>query len=303
MLKIKKILQGIKQRLYYIKHYKKGFDSLFLLPGFLRSKIGDNLFFKKLTKDINEIKLTTISNDIILLHAGNLNFVLPKSCFYEGDFFDIVYPYLNLKYDIIDTLVYKNPYYESEGCYENFGCNIGPDDYIIDAGANVGLFSIVASKKLRQGKVFAFEPLATITSVFKENVKNNKCKNIIIENLVLGDSTQNVNFYHDLEKNYNASSTTIKTSKSKTVVLKQITLDEYVQINKIEKVDFIKADIEGSERNLLRGAKDTIQRFSPKLSIRTYHLPDDKEILYNIVKEFNPNYKIILHKKTLYAWV
>ena len=80
-------------------------------------------------------------------------------------------------------------------------------------------------------------------------------------------------------------------------------MDNYVENNNIEKIDFIKADIEGSERYLLKGAEKTIKKFSPKLAIRTYHLPDDKEVLFNIVKDFNPKYNIVLHKKTLYAWI
>ena len=73
--------------------------------------------------------------------------------------------------------------------------------------------------------------------------------------------------------------------------------------NNVKKVDFIKADIEGAERDLLAGAENTIKRFKPKISIRTYHLPDDPEVLYNIIKKYVPEYKTVQFKKTLYAWI
>jgi hypothetical protein len=47
----------------------------------------------------------------------------------------------------------------------------------------------------------------------------------------------------------------------------------------------------------------TIKKFKPKLALRTYHLPDDKEVLYALVKQYVPEYKIKLDNKTLYAWI
>jgi FkbM family methyltransferase len=45
------------------------------------------------------------------------------------------------------------------------------------------------------------------------------------------------------------------------------TLDKFVEDNKLERVDFIKADIEGAERDMLRGATNTLKTFAPKLAI------------------------------------
>ena len=81
------------------------------------------------------------------------------------------------------------------------------------------------------------------------------------------------------------------------------TIDEFVRTNNIEKVDFIKADIEGAERDMLRGAAETLKKYAPKLAICTYHLPDDKQVLEGIVKEANPDYNIIHRYKKMYCWV
>jgi hypothetical protein len=79
-------------------------------------------------------------------------------------------------------------------------------------------------------------------------------------------------------------------------------LDTWVFDNDIRKVGFIKADIEGAERHLIRGVKKTIQRDHPKISICTYHLPDDPEILKEILTAIDPSYKFFQSKKKLYAW-
>lgn len=68
-------------------------------------------------------------------------------------------------------------------------------------------------------------------------------------------------------------------------------------------MDFIKADIEGAERDMLTGAMETLRIHAPKLAICTYHLPDDPEILENIIRTANPAYTVKHRWKKLYAWV
>ena len=82
-----------------------------------------------------------------------------------------------------------------------------------------------------------------------------------------------------------------------------VTLDDWVKENNIPRVDFIKADIEGSERDLLAGAGETLRRFKPRLAICTYHLPDDPHVLECLIKEAVPEYKVIQRRKKLYAYV
>jgi FkbM family methyltransferase len=94
-----------------------------------------------------------------------------------------------------------------------------------------------------------------------------------------------------------------KKVKCKEFAVPAITLDSFVENNGIDRVDFIKADIEGAERNMLRGARNILRQFAPKLSICTYHLPDDPQVLREIVLDANPKYQIVEEYKKMYAWV
>jgi hypothetical protein len=81
------------------------------------------------------------------------------------------------------------------------------------------------------------------------------------------------------------------------------TLDKFVEENKLGRVDFIKADIEGAERDMLRGATNVLRTFAPKLAICTYHLADDPEVLESIIKEANPDYTVVHLRHKLFACV
>jgi hypothetical protein len=87
-----------------------------------------------------------------------------------------------------------------------------------------------------------------------------------------------------------------------TLLIKIITLDEWVYKENI-KVNFIKADIEGYERKMLQGAVNIIKTQQPVLSLCTYHMPDDPEVMKDIILSANPYYKIIQRRMKMFAYV
>ena len=84
-----------------------------------------------------------------------------------------------------------------------------------------------------------------------------------------------------------------------TFALKQETL--LIDCAKLTRIDFIKADIEGAERNLLRGAQEILKTFAPKLALCAYHLPDDPKVLRDLILRANPDYVVTERFKKLYA--
>jgi hypothetical protein len=71
----------------------------------------------------------------------------------------------------------------------------------------------------------------------------------------------------------------------------------------LEKIDFIKADIEGAERDMIKGAYNVLNEFAPKLALCTYHLPDDPVVMERLIKDANPKYKVVHIHKKLFACV
>lgn len=178
---------------------------------------------------------------------------------------------------------------------------VSPGDIVIDAGAWVGDFSAYANYKGCKLS-FAFEPsLSTYDALCKTAILNDG--NIFPIKIALSNKNGVENFYVFEENSacnrFGNACEVPQTAKKITVKTEK--LDTFVQSNAIERIDFIKADIEGAERNLLAGAHNVLKKFAPKLSIATYHLPDDPEILKKIILDANPSYKIVQLRTMLYA--
>lgn len=70
--------------------------------------------------------------------------------------------------------------------------------------------------------------------------------------------------------------------------IRAVRIDDVVSELGLQRVDFIKADIEGAERYPLRGARETISRFSPRMALCVYHLHDDPEVVSDSVRSMRP---------------
>jgi len=167
---------------------------------------------------------------------------------------------------------------------------------IIDAGANVGLFSFFALM-LGAKIVYTFEPVKETYNVLKNDIKINKLENKVIPiNKALGDKNETKTISFTDAGDVEASLKEGRKRGTQEEVITIIKLDEFVKENRIKRVDFIKIDTEGYEENVLLGAKETIKKWKPILSFSAYHLPTDKERLPKVVLSIRPDYKIKLNR-------
>lgn len=157
------------------------------------------------------------------------------------------------------------------------------------------------------GKIFAFEPSKDNFEILLKTAELNP--NIIPINKGLSNQTQRQNLFAPTDENALSKSGYTFMDKSDadnyefSDTVETVTLDDFVKENNLDRVDFIKADIEGFERNMLEGARETLKNFAPKLALCTYHLPDDPEVMTDLIMKANPGYKIVYGRKKLYASV
>lgn len=148
---------------------------------------------------------------------------------------------------------------------------IKKDMTVVDAGANFGWYTLNFAKLIgnhSKGKIYSFEPIPEVYNELNFNIKLNQYENIKTFNCALGSKNSNVKLGIPYFKFIGSSGATSEfLNFSKKINCKMFKIDTIVKLNKIKKIDFIKADIEGGELNLLKGAKKTLLSHKPKIFI------------------------------------
>ncbi len=205
-------------------------------------------------------------------------------------------------HDIVLPSIFDDDGFLTEGPYEYGHVFLQEGDAVFDLGANVGLFSTVALAKGCQ--VWAFEPTPMTLDILHRNLSLYSDGEYTICPYAVTDTTgkATLNINEDFSQDMSLGSNSLKARKGFAAIsVDTVSLDDFVEQNGMNRVDFIKADIEGAERLMLKGAKRTLARFAPKLALCTYHLPDDPEVMERLILDANPEY-VIEHKwAKLYA--
>lgn len=183
---------------------------------------------------------------------------------------------------------------QERGIYSSFGLGVKPGDVVLDCGANIGLYSKVA---LSQGArlVIAIEPVPVNVAALRLNLAAEIAANkvIVVEKGVWHkDDWLEMSVDHDnlAANSFVGSREGARPEAIQKVRLPLTTIDALASELKLPRVDFIKMDIEGAERNALQGGRHTITRFHPRMAICVYHRPDDPEVVSRSVHQMWPGY-------------
>ena len=151
---------------------------------------------------------------------------------------------------------------------------IQPGDTVIDIGANIGYFSLLASSLVtKSGMVISLEPESSNFSYLLRNIKLNNLTNITAYNIAAGETQKEVTLYidplndggHSLNGISPESIDLIGTGTFATSRVQMNTLDSLLASEKITAIKIIKMDTEGWEFNAIQGATSVIKRFSPPI--------------------------------------
>lgn len=174
-----------------------------------------------------------------------------------------------------------------------------PGSIVIDVGAHLGLMSIICSKLSGpNGRVYSFEPSPDTQKACRKIISlNSGTAPIYLRTEAISDHTGEINFYFSKDEGSNSNSLVQKHDLAReSIIVKCLTLDAFVSEQKLERVDVIKIDAEGSELNVLRGAEKTLVQFRPKMVLAIHprlilnNGQDPSELFYFLSKL---NYQII----------
>ncbi|KAB0670419.1 FkbM family methyltransferase [Oryzomonas sagensis] len=168
-------------------------------------------------------------------------------------------------------------------------------DVVMDCGTCEGYFTRKALES-GAGKVYCIEPGTAIVrclyKTFESEIQGNR---VSIHPCLIGDENKSVEFYD------NFSDPTIGQISRKSEAgrhngyiknVQMVTVDEFCLTNTIDKVDFIKVDIEGGEVGLVVGAEKTIKRHRPNLAIAVYHAAENANLIVDFIEKLSVGYEI-----------
>ena len=169
--------------------------------------------------------------------------------------------------------------------YQHF-YKVKKGDVVIDAGANCGHLSIFFSKSVGAGgQIYAFEPDKFNIERIQKNISLNVGlpANIKIEDLLLWNENTLVDFF---EAGTVGSSAVWIPDAEKCVKKQAVTIDDWVLKNNIDKIDFIKMDIEGAELEAIYGCEAVIKKYAPNFAIASYHMVDGQPTYIELERFF-----------------
>lgn len=174
-------------------------------------------------------------------------------------------------------------------------------DTVIDCGVCWGdtTFEFACSVG-KKGKVYAFEFIPFNLEVIQKNKEINpeiSERILVIDKAVWGQSGKKVFFTDDGP----GSRVQFEPFDGAHGDCTTLSIDDMVTAKKIEKVDFIKMDIEGAEPHALFGATQTIKKFKPKLAISIYHNLSDFCSIAPWINDLDLGYKFYLKHCTIHS--
>jgi FkbM family methyltransferase len=201
---------------------------------------------------------------------------------------------------VADETLTRRIYHDSRQHFEDGG-------WAMDAGACEGLLAL---EILRQGgKVVAVEPVSDLAHALERTLDpyiregralvvacalsdyNGEAPFQVMPDYVIGSG-----FSVSGEKEQRAG------SGSYAVTVPVRTIDDLVSELGLARVSFIKADIEGAEVAMLRGAVHTLRTHRPQLAICAYHAPSDRLVIPQMLETFGYDWRFNAAIEVVLAW-
>jgi len=182
---------------------------------------------------------------------------------------------------------------QSIDVYQSKAGGIHRGDIVLDCGANVGTFTRTA---LNEGAslvvAFDIDPrnIRSLNATFSKEIKAGTVI-VVPKGVWHQDDTLEAKFYSNTNLNTITMAGRIETTeKPQMVKVPLTTIDSLVEQLALPRVDYIKMDVEGAEAAALRGARKTIERFRPRMSIAVENEPEDIDTIPALIKSFSVSY-------------
>jgi FkbM family methyltransferase len=167
-----------------------------------------------------------------------------------------------------------------------------PGDVVLDCGANVGVYTktaLATGAKL----VVAIEPAPENLECLRRNLaKEIADGRVVVCPKGVWDREDTLTLNRDQKNSARDSLFQLQGPTINSIQVPLTTIDKLVADLNLERVDFIKMDIEGAEKNAILGARDTLKKFKPRMALCVYHRRGDETAIPQEVLKIVPSYRV-----------
>lgn len=166
---------------------------------------------------------------------------------------------------------------------------LGANSNVVEIGSNIGMHTVPLAKMCSKGTVICFEPQRAIFQILNANLALNNLLHVDAQRLAIGDSQRHIEIQAtDYEQPWNYGSFSIGRGFSTENAFKgkiasdrvsMIALDQSAEVNAISALDLLKIDAEGSEKEVLKGAHKTIERYRPAIFVENNQKGKEDELI------------------------
>ncbi len=165
--------------------------------------------------------------------------------------------------------------------YQKQHTQIVKGEILLDIGTAEGLFPLVVADTC--SKIFLVEPSRLFVDCLKQTFEPFREK-VVIHNVAVGSSDGTINFSEDglmgrIGEHQQSTVNTIDIKKIDSIIPEP------------QKITYLKADIEGHEYEMLKGAEFIIKNNKPKIAITTYHDENNAQGMIDLILSYVPEYK------------
>ena len=205
----------------------------------------------------------------------------------------------NAPRDHIQNIQLSHGFYELD-ILQSLDTILNNESVIVDIGANVGNHTVYWGKITNVKKIYAFEPVKSTFNILSRNIElNNLGEKVTLFNMGLSDITTIGKIESYVA--YNIGGTVITKDSYGDIKLNK--LDNINEIMVEAKVDFIKIDVEGAEKDVLTGAEQFLNKHKPAVFIESFAGEYQYDFVRDFFKKLNYNEPVNSPKNDNYLFI
>lgn len=188
--------------------------------------------------------------------------------------------------ELIDYYIYTEGLFEKRFLLLIERLFKGASGAALDIGANIGNHTLFLSRVF--GEVHAFEPNPAMIARLEGNIAANDASHVQVHSFGLSDSNEFLPFEEATNKNA-GSSRFVRNAANANKTLEVRRGDDVIKTLDLQKIDFIKIDVEGFEVAVLNGLSQTIAKHRPAVAFE-FHPKDFEPGYFDNFRKALPDY-------------